>query len=42
MWCLVLALYLYALGLIVGAVLDLPGWSTPVAVTGAEDCWRPR
>lgn len=34
-WCMVLALYLYAVGLIVGGMLDLPGWSAPVAVDGA-------
>lgn len=34
-WCMVLTLYLYALGLAVGAVLDLPGWSASAAVDGA-------
>jgi ABC-2 type transport system permease protein len=33
-WCLVLAAETYLLGLVVGAGLRLPGWSTPVALHG--------
>ncbi|MEO6084247.1 MAG: ABC transporter permease [Umezawaea sp.] len=33
-WCAALAAQLAVLGLLVGAVLRLPGWSTDVAVTG--------
>ncbi|WP_245633553.1 ABC transporter permease [Amycolatopsis jejuensis] len=33
-WCLLLALYLYLLGLLTGTVLGLPSWSAAVAVTG--------
>lgn len=33
-WCLVLTLYPAVFGLVVGAVLGLPGWSAGVAVTG--------
>ncbi|HEV2088756.1 MAG TPA: ABC transporter permease [Cryptosporangiaceae bacterium] len=33
-WCLALAVQTYLLGLLVGAILGLPGWSPTVAVTG--------
>ncbi len=33
-WCLILGLYIYLLGLVIGAALGLPGWSVSVAVTG--------
>ncbi len=33
-WCLALAFLTYLLGLLVGAVLGLPGWSSAVAVAG--------
>jgi ABC-2 type transport system permease protein len=33
-WCSVLAVQLLVLGLVIGAVLDLPGWSEPVLLAG--------
>jgi len=33
-WCLVLAVQLLVLGLVIGTVLGLPGWSAPVLATG--------
>ncbi len=33
-WCLVLAVHVYLVGLIVGAALGLPGWSAAVAIAG--------
>jgi ABC-2 type transport system permease protein len=33
-WCLLLSLQVYALGLVIGAGLRLPGWSTTVAMQG--------
>lgn len=36
-WCVILALYTYLLGLVIGAVLGLPGWSAAVVLGGL---WR--
>ncbi|RSD13563.1 ABC transporter permease [Amycolatopsis eburnea] len=33
-WCLLLSLYTYGLGLAIGAAIGLPGWSLPVAAGG--------
>jgi ABC-2 type transport system permease protein len=34
LWCLLLTLYLYAISLLLGALLGLPGWTTAAATTG--------